>query len=323
MADTSKDTSKNETVAERFTNIVMKQFTSNLGEFKTTEAQRGIIQGYFMGCNNALATAEAKRIKDGKKDQASFTWNNVVIDEILAQKIVVYSKIGLDMNIPNHLSAIPRWNSNYEKYTLAFQEGYTGYEIKVRKYAYDVIEDIAKDLIHANDKFTVHKKDSAHEYDSYEFEITNPFDRGAVVGGFCYIAYGNKTKNTLTYMNMEQINKRKACATSKVFWDKWPDEMALKTVIINGCKGVLIDPKKIDDNYRALVSYENEGAELELTEAVNNHDNGPVIDIIPEEPKKEEPKKIEQQPSMPQVQGVSIAQGEAVAVGVKEPKLDF
>lgn len=323
MTDKGKDISKNETVAERFTNTVMKQFTSNLGEFKTTEVQRGIIQGYFMGCNNALATAEAKRIKDGHLDKAAFTWNNVVIDEILAQKIVVYSKIGLDMNIPNHLSAVPRWNSNHKKYTLTFQEGYRGYEIKARQYAYDVIENITYDLIHANDKFTIHKKDSAHEFDSYEFEITEPFDRGDIVGGFCYITYGDKFKNTLTVMTKAQIDKRKACATSKVFWDKWPEEMALKTVIINGCKGILIDPKKIDDTYRALVSYENEGAELELTEAVNDHDNGPVIDIIPEESKKEETKKIDQQPSMSKVSGVNIAQKEAAPVGVKEPALDF
>ena len=55
-----------------------------------------------------------------------------------------------------------------------------------------------------------------HEYDSYEFEITSPFDRGAVVGGFCYIAYGNKTKHTLTYMLWrDEVVKIKACVNNE------------------------------------------------------------------------------------------------------------
>ena len=35
----------------------------------------------------------------------------------------------------------------------------------------------------------------SHPVASYEFEITNPFDRGDIVGGFGYLEYDDPTQN--------------------------------------------------------------------------------------------------------------------------------
>lgn len=39
---------------------------------------------------------------------------------------------------------------------------------------------------------------------------------------------------------------------STKFWEKWPEEMATKTLYIAAAKAVPLDPSKIDENYRAL-----------------------------------------------------------------------
>ena len=121
---------------QRFTDVIMREFTNSTGMVNLTQHQRNLIQGYFIGCDNALQTAEAKRQKDAKRqdrwgeearNKTPYTWNNVNIDGKLAQRVVVYAKLGLDMTLPNHLFAIPYMNGKNGKYDLNFQEGYRGF----------------------------------------------------------------------------------------------------------------------------------------------------------------------------------------------------
>lgn len=266
-----------ESVSKRFTELVIKEFTSSVGGAEVTDMQRSLIQGYFIGCDNALASAEADRIKAGNKDKLPLVWSNVSVDSTLAQNIITYAKLGLDMSVANHLFAIPRMNNKTGKYQLSFQPGYKGREIVSRRYSYDPIVDITYGLIYSTDKFVARKRDAKNEFDNYELEITNPFNRGDVVGGFGYVTYENKSQNTLVLMSKAQIDKRRDKAMSKTFWSSWYEEMALKTVAIATCKTVTIDPKKVDDNYRALLKADD--TEMQLADEVITNANGEIIDI--------------------------------------------
>ena len=130
--------------SQRFTDMVMREFTNSTGMVKISDHQRSLIQGYFIACDNALQEAEQKRQRDasGKGDFAKeaaartpYTWENVNIGAKLAQKVVVYAKLGLDMTLPNNLFCIPRMNGKIGKYDLNFQEGYRGKEIKTKNTA--------------------------------------------------------------------------------------------------------------------------------------------------------------------------------------------
>lgn len=273
------------TVSERFTSLVMREFAGSVGEINMGEFQKSLIQGYFIGCDNALAAAEAKRQKDNKSGVVPYTWANVDVNSKLAQNIVIYAKLGLDMTMANHLFAIPRLNGKTGKYEFTFQEGYKGKEIKAKKYSLYEIVNITAELVYANDKFAAHKKDANHAHDTYEFEITNAFDRGALIGGFAYIEFDDPQRNALFIMSKADIEKRKAKAMNTVFWNQWYDEMALKTVIAAACsKKVTLDPKKIDDDYRSMQMNEMEAEERSLAEEIAQNANSETIDVVASAP---------------------------------------
>lgn len=301
MATVANTSVAEESVSQRFTNMIMKEFTSSVGSVKTTEMQKSLIQGYFMGCDTALINAEAERVKFGNKDKLPFVWNNVLIDSTLAQNIVNYAKLGLDMSIANHLFAIPRMNSKHGKYSLTFQPGYKGREIIARKYSIDEIVDIVVEPVYTNDVFKVLKKDSRREYDTYEFDIVNPFDRGEIIGGFGYIVYTDKTKNKLVVMDKAKIDKRRDKAQAKTFWTGWYEEMATKTLSIATTKTVVIDPKKIDIAYRLLLARENEDEENQVSSEISDKANSEIIDVA-----------------------VAVEESrEAQVTEIEEPKLEF
>lgn len=54
--------------------------------------------------------------------------------------------------------------------------------------------------------------------DCYEFDISNPFDRGEVVGGFGYIRYKDETRNKLVTMSKAELLKRKPSTAAAEFW---------------------------------------------------------------------------------------------------------
>ena len=279
--------------SQRFTDVIMREFTDSTGMTKLTPHQKNLIQGYFIGCDNALRTAEAKRQKDadGKGDWAQkaaattpYTWNNVNIDGKLAQRVVVYAKLGLDMTLPNHLFPIPYMNGKNGKYDLNFQEGYRGKEIKTKKYSFYTIKNMRYELVYSNDEFKVGKKDAFHTQDTYEFNIKNPFDRGELVGGFAYIEFDDPQRNILLIMSKADIEKRHAVAKSQDFWKKWYDEMALKTVVSAACGKVTLDPEKIDPDFRIMQQAESDAAEAELAEEIRQNANRQTINVTPVEP---------------------------------------
>ena len=103
--------------------------------------------------------------------------------------------------------------------------------------------------------------------DCYEFDISNPFDRGEVVGGFGYIRYKDETRNKLVTMSKAELLKRKPSTAAAEFWggekdiwengkkvgtetlEGWQEEMLYKTMVRATCKKVPLDPKKINESY--------------------------------------------------------------------------
>ncbi|NLB90569.1 MAG: hypothetical protein GX786_05055, partial [Clostridiales bacterium] len=90
---------------------------------------------------------------------------------------------------------------------------------------------------------TVKKADSKHSRDEYSFAISNPFDRGSIVGGFGYIVTEDSAQVILASLN--DLNKRKEKAQSKVFWGAWEKEMYYKTLVHYVAKQIRMDPSKV------------------------------------------------------------------------------
>ena len=81
---------QNITVGQAFVDKVMREFCTEVGEVKVTAEMKRLIQGYFMGCDNALREAEKNR-PDGK---TPYTWTNIDINSSLAQNIMNYARLG-------------------------------------------------------------------------------------------------------------------------------------------------------------------------------------------------------------------------------------
>lgn len=277
-----------------FTNKIMNELAAGV-KINWTDEQKRLAQSYYMGIEQSLKNAEEHR---GNSNSLPFAWSNVVIDSDLAQNIAMYIRFGIDMRIANSLWVIPRKDNRIKKYRLNFMLGHEGRKAIAMKYSLDKIVDIHDELVYSTDKFTIIKKDAKHPTESYELEITNPFDRGDVVGGFVYVQFENPSKNFLLVMSKKEINKHRAKAMTTKIWDEWYEAMARKTVIHAACKRITIDPAKIDANYKkwqkAEVIAESANAQ-EVVEAEAN--NGDVIDIVPEPVQEEQEENAKQQPA--------------------------
>lgn len=258
-------------ISERFTQRVLSEIAGNNAQnFKVTEEQRRLVQGYYMGCDNALRNAGQK-------------WENVNIDAALAGNIVKYMRVGIDMSIENSLWVIPRQNRG--KVDLTFQLGYEGRKQVAKRYSLSPIEDIRDELIYSTDKFKIIKRDAKHPVESYEFEVTNPFNRGTLIGGFVYVEFQDSRKNFVFTMSKAEIDKRKSKAQTTKVWDDWYDAMARKTIIHAACRRITIDPKLIDQDYKAILREETAASEANANAEIEaNANNGEVIDVMPDVP---------------------------------------
>lgn len=308
--------------SEAFTNKVLKEFGGNVtGVMQVTDYQRQLIQGYFIAIDRALKTAEENRIrkngnnKDHKYDNNDpIGWGTVDLTA-LALDVVHYARMGLDMMQDNHLSAIPFKNNNksvqmqdgsvVKVYTVNLMPGYNGIQYIAEKYALDKPIAVTIELVYSTDIFKPLKKNRQNRVESYEFEITNAFDRGSVVGGFGYIEYEDPTKNKLIIMTLKDIEKRKPKNAAAEFWggtvsqwengkkvevqsDGWFEEMCLKTIKreVYSAKHMPRDPKKIDDAYQYMRMQEVRMAEMEAQEVIEADAGQTVIDMPTEEPQE-------------------------------------
>lgn len=296
--------------SERFTNTVLKEFGGSIaGTIRITDYQRTLIQGYFIAIDRALKAAEEERLRKNAANKnheydnpTPVTWQNVNLTD-LALDLVHYARIGLDMSQDNMLFAIPYKNNKRNNYDVNLMEGYNGIRYIAEKYAVEVPKSVTVEVVYSTDNFKPIKKGGCNRAENYEFEITNPFDRGDIVGGFAYLEFNEATKNELIIMSMKDIEKRKPEYASANFWGGktkvwkdgkqvevekagWLDEMVRKTLIREAfsAKHLPRDPKKIDDSYQYMKMREARYAELQTQSEIDEHANATLIDTSLENP---------------------------------------
>lgn len=258
-------------MSQRFTNTIVKEFVGGSGKVNVTDYQRQLVQGYFVTIDRLLT--------DQRKD-----WKDINMPK-LAQDLVHYARMGLDMQQDNHVFPILFNNGKTGKIDIKFMLGYNGVAYIAEKYASIKPIAVTTELVYKNDFFLPIKKDNTNSVESYTFKIENPFDRGAVIGGFGYIEYEDTTKNKLIIMTINDFEKRKAKAQTKNIWNDWADEMLLKTLKreVYSAKHMPIDPQKIDDNYRYMQQLEVTEAMQETQAVITNNANQKVIDTTYED----------------------------------------
>jgi recombination protein RecT len=285
-------------MSERFAHKVLAEFgVSATGALQITDYQRSLIQGYFIGIDRALKTAEEDRVRKNESNSEhkwdnplAVIWNNVNMND-LALDVVHYARLGLDMMQPNHISPIPYRNKKTNKYDVNLMPGYNGIRYVAEKYALIRPKSVTIDLVYSNDHFKPIKKSFSHPIETYEFDIENAFDRGNTVGGFGYIEYDDAVRNELVIMTMRDIEKRKPEYASANFWGGtatewkkggkketvekagWLDEMCRKTLIreVYSAKHIPRDPRKVDENYQYMKQQEArlQAVQEELREEIN------------------------------------------------------
>lgn len=303
-------TSEQLAMSERFTNTVLKEFGGSVaGALQVSDYQRTLIQGYFIVIDRALKAAEEERVrknannKDHKYDNdLPINWNTVNLND-LALDLVHYARMGLDMTQDNMLFPIPYKNNKRNNYDVTLMEGYNGIRYIAEKYAVEVPTAVTIEVVYSTDNFRPIKKGGNNRVENYDFEITNPFDRGDIVGGFAYIEFADPTKNELIIMPMKDILKRKPKHASANFWggkqkvwengkqvevenEGWLDEMVRKTIIREAfsAKHLPRDPKKVDDSYQYMKMREARYAEIEAQAEITANANATLIDTAPNKP---------------------------------------
>lgn len=324
MSKETQVAKQEESMSTRFMNAVVREFSGSVGEVALTNFQRRLAQNYFIALDQALEKAEQRR--NSKKNDLPVTWANVNMQQ-LALDVVAAARVGLDPAQPNHVNMVPYKNNKTGKYDIGFIDGYRGIELKAVKYGLDVPDGVIVELVYANDTFKPIKKDHRNKVESYEFEVTNPFDRGDVVGGFYYHSYSeNPSKNKLAVISLKDILKRKPQYAAAEFWggektiwkdgkpvgkekvEGWYEHMCWKTIYRAAYRDITIDSQKIDDDYLRLKKQEELFGDRELEAEIEAEANGPVIDIEyaeaeevvtdgePEPEKNEKPAKATQKP---------------------------
>ncbi|GHV51285.1 hypothetical protein FACS1894216_05030 [Synergistales bacterium] len=284
-------------VSQSFAQRILREYaaTAPQGITELSDSQRRIIQGYFVVIDRALKTAEEERLRKNKGgkyvNELPYIWKSVNMTD-LALDAVHYARMGLDMQEKNHLFPIPYQNKKGGFYDITFMLGYNGIRYISEKYSMYPPKGVTIELVYSNDVFRPIKKAANHPVETYEFEITSPFDRGDIVGGFGYIEYDEPAKNTLVIMSRAAMDKRKPEYASANFWggkitkwvngkpieveaEGWKDEMYYKTLVreVYSPKHISRDPSKIDDNYQYIrereIAYAETEVEMEALENAN------------------------------------------------------
>ena len=303
------------TQSERFTKMVMSQYTNMTSKREFSEKEKQLIRNYFIGIDQMLAKAEeSRKIKnennsDHKYDNPlPYDWQHINLQQ-LAKDLAHYARVGLDMMEPNTLYPIPYKDNKNNVYTITLMEGYNGIRYQAEKYALDPFRAVTVEVVYENDKFTPLKKSHSNPVESYEFEVPNPFDRGKPIGVFGYIEFQDAAKNKLVIFDQRAVEKRKPKYAAAEFWggkktewvynpakkkkeqqeveiDGWVPEMYEKTMKreIYGSKHIPRDPAKIDESYQYIRNREQQYSDIVIeAEVAENANTEPIT--LPEAPK--------------------------------------
>lgn len=290
---------KRTTGSEKFLNNVVAQFNAEAGSsLVMTDYQKSLGQHLFLKLDSVLKDMEAKRLSNNENYKTPFTWENINMRK-LALDSVHTVQLGLDALIPNHVHPIAYFNKKENKYDVDLRPGYLGkayYRIET-----SVVKpvDIVYELVYSNDKFKAIKKNIDNTQDSYDFEITNPFDRGEIIGGFGYISYSeNEKDNVLVLVSKAQFEKSRKAAQSDAFWKNHYEEMCYKTLVHRTTEKLQVDPKKVNAAFLAMENKEDENQPIKLAEPIEDvqeeidqNANQQVVDFEEPTQPNEQPEK--------------------------------
>jgi len=292
----------------RFTAAVISRYGNAVGEVNLSDYEKQLVQRYFIKFDAALKTYERDRLAKNsyswtkEKNELPAVWKNVDLDQ-LAEDVVFYARMGLDPCMKNFLSIIPFRAKKAEKYTATFIEGYEGKKYVAFEMALDRPLAMFNENVYANDIFRPRYRNplDPNSFDSYEFDVPQPFDRGEYKGGFGYIQYADPRKNKLIFMSKKDIEKRKPKYAAVEFWggekdiwkdgkkvgaehvEGWYDEMVYKTIVRATCDEVNLDPKKVNANYAAIEARREEYAEITAEDQADaeiaENANGKLIEL--------------------------------------------
>jgi len=277
MANEEKQVTKQEpTYSQRFTSMVVKEFSREVGKLEMTPYQERLAQHLFIGVDMALKKLESDRLKKNES-KLPVVWANVNMEK-LAVDAVHRVELGLDALIPNHIHTIPYLNGKTGKYDLDLQIGYVGKDYYKQKMALNTPKEIIYQLVYETDTFEPVMKTRGNEIESYNFQITNPFDRGAVIGGFGYIIYDDTTLNKLVIVPKSSFDKSQKLAKSDRFWNPYTEQMQLVVLVRRVTAALKIDPEKTNASFMKVeIDDALTGAERDI----DDNANGEIIDIEP------------------------------------------
>lgn len=290
---TKPDTSIQATQSERFLNNVETQFAAEAGApMAFTDYEKTLAQHLFLKVDNVLKDLETKRLNATNPYGTAYEWKNVNMRK-MALDSVHRVKLGLDALIPNHIHPVPYFNKREGKYDVDLRVGYVGEAYYRIENAVDTPIDVIYELVYETDEFIPIKKSHKNKVESYDFTIKNPFNRGAIIGGFGYIVYENEIKNELVLVTETDFEKSRKTAQSDAFWSKHPAEMRFKTLVHRVTSKLKMDPKKI--NAASFAYVENQDQEDIVRREINENANSEILDFVAEE--VEETKSIVVEPS--------------------------
>lgn len=283
---------KTPTISERFQQDVEKQFAAQLGAGRRfSEMEKRLTQHVFLKVDQALKAAEEKRTKGwpaeklakATEDARAFTWNHIDRAK-LALDTVHRVSLGLDALIPNHIWPVTYFNSAKNLYDVDLRIGYVGHDFVARKHALEAPLSVVYELVFSTDTFKALPRSSSRDSEGYEFEISSPFDRGAIVGGFGYIAFEDPRKNRLVLVTMRDF-KRSMDASPSSFWKDNDVEMHYKTVVHRTAAKIALDPAKVNSEALAAVT----AAEYDREDAIDVEAKVNANTITIETPKARKP----------------------------------
>ena len=272
------------TMSERFTKMVMREFGAIASGVVTfSDQQQRLAHHMYQKLDATLQEMEKKRLDKNETGKQPIIWANVNMQK-LALDSVHRIELGLDALIPNHIWPIPYWNSRGKKYDVDLRIGYIGKDYYRRKMAIDPPKDIRYELVYTTDDLVVFMKSRSNPIETYEFNITKPFDRGVVKGGFAYLDYADQTKNKLILLSLKDFEMAKSAAKSTDFWGgQYVEKMQYKTIVLRATDRLQIDPEKINASFLA-VETDDTGDALEVQAQIEERANkGAIIDLTAEQ----------------------------------------
>lgn len=285
-ADAAQAVVKREaTISERFLADVERQFEAQMGAGITfSPLEKRLTQHMFLKLDQALKAAEARR-----KQGTEFSWKTIDRQQ-LALDTVHRVSLGLDALIPNHVHPVFYWNARKGLYEAVLLTGYAGLDHVARKFAAEPPLAIRYELVHETDHFRPLPRSSGREVEDYEFEITQPFDRGEIIGGFGYIEFEDPRKNRLVIVTPRDFQRAQA-ASKGGFWKDHEVEMHWKTVVRRVTGRIALDPEKVNAaSLAAALADEadvNERVVVEVAEDARRRASTKTIDVPAPEPAPE------------------------------------